>query len=324
MKIDTILINGRIRTLDDRRPTATSIGILGGRVVGLDEQLDGVRADRVIDLGGAPVVPGFNDAHLHFSMLGREMTQLDLSIERVPTLEALYAAVSEYAAGRPEGAWVVGNGYDQNKLGAHPRREELDKVAGGRPVLLVHCSNHMAVANTRAFEVAGHSNLDALHDVPGGSVIREHGVVTGLLQENAMTLVNHVRRPVPQDEIVDAIEAASGWAARHGLTSVTEPGISGEAIGHGPADLRAFQAARDRGVLSTRLTLMPFVDTLHSLGPIEPGRDGYGLDLGLRSGFGNEWLRIGAVKIASDGSLIGRTAQVLRKRKANRSARDDS
>lgn len=308
MRIDTILGNARITTLDAARPTAHTVGILDGRIVGFDEELHGVTAAERYDLGGAPVVPGFNDAHFHFSMVGVEMTQLDLSHPSAPTLEALYRRVEEYAAARPADAWVIGAGYDQNKIGAHPERHALDRIAGGRPVLLVHNSKHMAVANTEAFRRAGHADPDAVADPIGGSVVRRDGIATGLLQETAQALVNHVLKPVGQDELVQAIAAASGWALRHGLTSATEPGVSGTMIGHGPADVRAFQLARDRGLLRTRMTLMPYIDALHELGPIGDGIDGWGADLGIRSGLGDEWLRIGPVKIMSDGSLIGRTA----------------
>ncbi len=308
MRIDSILTNARITTLDQGRPTATAIGIHDGRVIGFDEELQGVTADRQVDLGGAPVVPGFNDAHFHFSMVGLEMTQLDLSTAAAPTLDALYRRVEEWAAALPEGAWVIGKGYDQNKIGAHPERQVLDRVAGGRPVLLVHNSKHMAVASTEAFRRAGHPDPDALADPIGGSVVRRDGIATGLLQETAQSLVTHVLKPVAQEHLVHAIAAASDWALRHGLTSATEPGVSGTMIGHGPADVRAFQTARERGLLRTRMTLMPYIDALHELGPLGDGVDGWGADLGIRTGLGDEWLRIGPVKIMSDGSLIGRTA----------------
>ncbi|MGI6876301.1 amidohydrolase [Amycolatopsis sp. 3B14] len=308
MRIDTIITNARITTLDPARPRAHSVGVLHGRIAGFDEELDGVTADARHDLGGAPVVPGFNDAHLHFSMLGKEMTQLDLSAEAAPTLDALYRRVEEWAAGKPDGAWVIGNGYDQNNIGEHPTRQVLDRIAGGRPVYLVHNSNHMAVANTEAFRRAGHPDPDVVTAPPGGSAVFRDGVHTGLLQEQAMTLVSHVLKPVPQEELVAALEAASAWALRHGLTSVTEPGIGGRLIGHGPADARAFQTAYERGNLRTRVTAMPFIDAVHDLGRVDDGLDGWGLDLGLRSGIGDEWFRLGPVKIVSDGSLIGRTA----------------
>src|SRR5699024_9993806 len=133
------------------------------------------------------------------------------------------------------------------------------------------------------------------------------GSINGLLQEQAMNLVGHLLKPVPQDSIVEGLATASRWAIRHGITSATEPGISGDLIGNGPADARAFQTAIEQDALKIRLTVMPYITALHSLGDI--GRtDGRGLDLGVRTGFGNERLRIGPVKVASDGSLIGRTA----------------
>jgi predicted amidohydrolase YtcJ len=308
MRIDTIIDNARITTVDPARPTARRLGIFGGRIAGFDEELDGVTAQERIDLDGAPVVPGFNDAHFHFSMVGLEMQQLDLASEEAPTLEELYRRVEEFAASKPEGAWVIGKGYDQNKIGAHPERQALDRISGGRPVYLVHNSKHMAVANSEAFRRAGHADPDALVDPAGGGIGRhEDGSANGLLQEQAMTLVDHVLKPVPQDELVDALAAASRWCLRQGLTSAIEPGVAGTMIGHGPADVRAYQTALERGVLRTRLTLMPYIDALHGIGPIGGG-EGWGIDLGIRSGLGDEWLRIGPTKVMSDGSLIGRTA----------------
>ncbi|MGK0722691.1 amidohydrolase [Leucobacter sp. W1478] len=254
-------------------------------------------------------MPGFNDAHFHFSMVGMEMTQLDLSPDRAPTLDALYGLVEKFARTLGEHEWVLGHGYDQNVLGAHPDREVLDRIAAGCPVYLVHNSHHMAVANTAAFARAGHQRPDDLVSPAGGDVVRRaDGSVSGLLQEQAMTLVSHVLKPVPQDNIVAALEAASHWCLSQGITSATEPGIGGQMIGHGPADLRAFQAAREGGKLRTRLTVMPYIDAMHSLGALGGGFDGWGMDLGIRSGLGDEWLRVGPVKVISDGSLIGRTA----------------
>ncbi|WDZ93279.1 amidohydrolase [Nocardiopsis sp. HUAS JQ3] len=309
MRIDTLLTNARIRTMDPAHPVAHTLAITNGFVVAVDEDARDARPDRVLDLGGQVVLPGFHDAHMHFSVLGQDFTQLDLAPERVGGLDALYAEVERFAATLEPGRWVVGHGYDQNKLGGHPHRRVLDRIAGGRPVYLVHNSKHMAVANTAAFAAAGHPDPDAVHDVAGGVVVREGGEATGLLQEKALALVNHALRPVAQEPLVEGLAAASEWALRHGLTSVTEPGIAGQSgIGHGPSDLRAFQTARDLGLLRVRATLFPFVDALHPLGAISSSEEGFGLDLGMRSGLGDDFVRVGAVKIASDGSLIGRTA----------------
>lgn len=308
MKIDTILQNAQIYTMDAQHPIATKLGILNGRIVGLDDELSGLTAQNVIDLKGATVVPGFNDAHMHFSMMGIEMSRLDLSYETAPTLDALYQQVEAFAKTRPAGAWVLGQGYDQNKIGAHPDLKVLDEITEGRPVYLMHNSHHMAVANTAAFHRAGHADLEAI-TVPAGGVLSRNAdnSINGLLEEQAMTLISHVLKPVPQDEIVEGLAAASTWALKHGITSVTEPGINGDLIGNGPADLRAFQTAIEQGVLKVRMTVMPYITALHSLGDIGDA-EGWGLDMGMRTGFGDEFLRIGPVKVLSDGSLIGRTA----------------
>ncbi|MDA3644503.1 amidohydrolase [Saccharopolyspora indica] len=310
MRLDAIFHNGRFSTLDRERPAASRIGVLNGRIACLDEELDGCDADVVVDLGGAPVVPGFNDAHHHLSLMGKGIRELDVSFAAASSLDALYEVVARRAASLPAGAWVVGSGYDQNKIGGHPTAEALDRVAGGRPVWLMHTSHHMAVANTEAFARAGFTDLAALPEVTGGRVVRDAGGrAEGLLQETAMQLVERVLRPEPAAEWIANIEAASQAALSVGLTSVTEPGIGvADGIGNGPADLDAFMQARERGALGVRMTLMPYITALREIGALEPGNTWYGLDLGLRTGFGDERLRIGPTKILSDGSLIGRSA----------------
>lgn len=305
MRIDTIFENATFHTMDPGHPRAGRVGVWQGRVVALDDDLDGLAARRTVDLGGATVVPGFHDAHQHFSMLGREKLQLDLSAGNAPTLDAVLALVEEKAASTPPGTWIIGARYDQNKIGAHPTAEQLDRIAPEHPVWLVHTSKHMAVANSAAARAAGHRGLRELPDVPGGAVHRE----TGLLQESAMTVISDVLFPVPLPQLADALEAASRHCLAEGITSITEPGIGGVGgLGSSRADLRAFQDARESGRLHVRTTVMPFIDALHDFGPIGSSETGFGLDLGLRSGLGDDWVRVGAVKIVSDGSLIGRTA----------------
>ncbi|POX38576.1 amidohydrolase [Streptomyces sp. Ru73] len=310
MRLDAVFRNGRFTTLDPERPTARALGVLGGRIAALDEELEGCTADAVIDMGGAHAVPGFNDAHHHLSLVGKGLRELDLSYEAVPTLDALYAAVAERAAALPADAWMLGAGYDQNKLGAHPTAEALDKAAQGRPVWLVHTSHHMGVASTEAFRRAGCTGLTAVPDVPGGHVVRTaDGRAEGLLQETAMQVVERALRPEPASEWTANIATGARAALAVGLTSVTEPGIGvTDGIGNGPADLDAYLRVRERGELGVRMTVMPYITALHDCGVFEPESRWYGLDLGLRTGFGDEWLRIGPTKLMSDGSLIGRSA----------------
>ncbi|WP_268977592.1 amidohydrolase family protein [Streptomyces tendae] len=244
-------------------------------------------------------------------MVGKGLRELDVSYEAAPDLDALYRAVAERSSTLPGDAWVLGAGHDQNKIGAHPTAEGLDRAAAGRPVWLVHNSHHMAVASTEAFRRAGFPDLAAVPAVAGGHVARDaDGRATGLLQETtAMHLVERLLRPEPAADWTANIARGARAAVEVGLTSVTEPGIGVvHGIGNGPADLDAYLHTRERGELTVRMTVMPYITALHDCGAFEPGNDWYGLGLGLRSGFGDEWLRVGPTKIMADGSLIGRSA----------------
>lgn len=309
MLIDTIFTNGRIRTMDPERPTAHRIGVLHGRIVGLDSDIDGVTASRTIDLKGAPVLPGFHDAHNHLSLTGARLASLDLKHGAVPTSDALYAAVARRAAELPADAWVRGSGYDQNFLDGHPTAERLDAAAGGRPVILEHVSGHMITVSTRAFELAGYPARNGVPDVDGGFVARTpDGRAEGLLQEKAMSLIYELVRPMQLEEVQHNLSLAGEQAVRYGLTSVTEPGIGAfTMIGNSPVDFHSYQQAVENDVLSTRVTLMPYCTTLHEVKGFKD-RGWFGLDLGIRTGLGNDRLRVGPVKIVSDGSFIGRSA----------------
>ncbi|UOQ56814.1 amidohydrolase [Leucobacter allii] len=313
MLIDTIFENARARTLDPVRPTARRFGVLHGRIVGLDEELDGAEARRTVDLAGAHVLPGFNDAHLHLSLWGARLAAMDLRPGSVDSLDELYAAVAERARGLGPDEWIRGSGYDQNVLGGHPTAERLDAAAGGRPVLLEHVSAHMVVINTRAFELAGHPGRLDVPDVDGGGIPRDaEGRATGLLQEAAMNLAYNLVRPTPEEEVIRNLGLASERALSYGITSATEPGLGDPfMVGNSPMDFGIFQEAVDRGILRVRMTLMPYFTTLHGIAA--SGDPAYrGIDLGIRSGMGDERLRIGPVKMLTDGSFIGRSAAMHR------------
>ncbi|MFT4009317.1 MAG: amidohydrolase [Nocardioidaceae bacterium] len=289
---DVLLTNAEFVTLDG---AASAIAILGDRIVATDE----VPACEVIDLGGATVTPGFHDAHNHMAWFGLTLGEVDC---RVDSLDALYAAIGAAAAAAPEDAWVVGYGYDQNKCGAHPTREGLDRVAGGRRVWVKHTSGHMCVVNSPVLRELGLDEHPA--EVDGGLVVVDAaGRPTGLLQETAQALINPLMLPYPVDTLVEAIDRAGQVYLREGITSATEAGIGGGWIGRTPVELEAYQRARELGRLHTRVELMVVLDVLHPVTEL-----GLGLDLGLRTGFGDDWLSIGPVKIFSDGSLIGHTA----------------
>ncbi|MFF7291013.1 amidohydrolase [Microbacterium sp. NPDC008134] len=309
MRVDTIFTNARIRTLDADRPTAHSIGVLNGRIIGFDDELLGVEATRTVDLGGQPVLPGFHDAHHHLSLTGFRLASLNLRPGAVNSLDELYEAVRVHAEGLAPDAWVRGSGYDQNFLEGHPTAEGLDRVAGGRPVILEHVSGHMMVANTKAFELAGYTGREGFPEIAGGGIPRDsEGRPEGLLQESAMAPIFALVRPMSLDEVQRNLGLASDQALSYGLTSVTEPGI-GEIrmVGNSPLDYHAYQSAVEQGQLRVRTTLMPYITVLHPFTDL-PDKDVLGLDLGIRTGLGDDMLRVGPVKIVADGSFIGRSA----------------
>ncbi|MFZ3565793.1 amidohydrolase [Streptomyces sp. BH097] len=309
MQLDLLVRNARVRTLDPDRPTASTLGVLNGVVVGLDEDVAGLGARRVLDAGGATVVPGFNDAHCHTAWFGLNLTQLDVSTAR--SVDDVYAAVARHAEGLAPDAWVLGAGLDHNNLGGvWPHRDALDRAAGGRPVWIKHTSGHACVVNTPVLHAAG-ALEDGFRDPDGGVVSRdEHARPDGLLEETAQSLAQRQVLPYPVETVADAVGAATRHYLTEGVTSFTEAGIGGGWIGQTPVELAAYQLARETGRLHTRAQVMAASDVLHPLAAHADDDITLGLDLGMRTGFGDDTLSLGPVKIFLDGSLLGRTAAV--------------
>lgn len=310
--LDVLYTNGKFYTQDSKRPVVSSLATHGGKIVGVDEQLDPRLFKHVVNLGGAPVVPGFNDAHCHMSHIGEMSLQVDLRPSVVQSMDELLSAIDVAAAATPDNEWVIGAGYDQNFLGdRHPTAEQLDAVSHGHPVYLVHASRHMGVANTKAFELAGYPQR---HNVPipeGGAVPMDaEGRALGLLQETARSVVYDYVPGKDVEDVARLVSAGSHELLSLGVTSITEPGLGApDHIGMSRYDVAGYQLAKDRGQLGVRSTVMPYLTTLHPLDDTNvEGHKLYTLDLGLRSGMGDDFMRIGPVKVLSDGSLIGRSA----------------
>jgi predicted amidohydrolase YtcJ len=305
---DLLLVNANVRTMDPARPQATVVAVAGGKIVGVGDDAPelavGVRAGNVIDLKGATLIPGFHDAHNHMIGFGLSLTELDL---RVDSLDELYARVAARAAATPAGEWIVGAGYDQTKTGAHPHRDVLDRIAPDHRVWLRHTSGHMCVVNSLVLHDLG-IDADAPH-LDGGRVTADaSGRPTGLMEERAQELVGNLTHPYPLATLTDAVAAAGERYLREGLTSVTEAGVGGGWIGQSPVELAAYVAARDQDRLHVRVELMVISDAFHPLAAHPSDGIETGIDLGLRTGFGDDWLRLGPMKIFTDGSLAGRTA----------------
>ncbi|WP_435159579.1 amidohydrolase [Amycolatopsis sacchari] len=296
MKVDTIYENARVFTGSG---WASALAVLHGRVVALGEDAEALSTPRRVDLGGAVVVPGFHDAHNHMAWFGMSLDEVALG--ECKHVDEVYAAIAERAARTPPGSWIVANGYDQNRLvGGHPTRHGLDRAAPDHLVRVKHTSGHMVVVSSNVL-----AQLDVAHVPVGGDVVLDdEGSPTGLLREQAQLLLRPLTYPTPTDALVRAIDRAGERYLAEGITSVQEAGVGGGLVGESPAEVLAYQQARERGVLRVRTTLMVSSAVLHDL----PEGAGFGLDLGLRTGLGDEWLRIGPMKLFADGSLIGRTA----------------
>ena len=306
MLFDLLLTNAAVRTMDPRQPQAGSLLIHDGKILAVDPG-DGVQARRTLDAGGAVVVPGFHDVHAHSVWFGLGLMETALGAAR--SLDEVYAQIADAAAGLGPDEWVIASGFSPLLLGGmQPDRDRLDEAAGGRPVWIKHSSGHACTLNGAALKlVAGDGGLPA--EVDGGVVARDAaGRPTGLLEENAMRLVQELMLPYPLETIERALALATSHYLTEGITSVTDAGIAGGWIGHSPREFAAYQSARDKGLLQVRMQPMPVLDALHRLGGHADDPDGRGLDAGIRAGLGDDWLRIGPVKIFSDGSLLGGTA----------------
>lgn len=307
LSVDTIIENARILTQHERRPRAAALAVLNGRVVAVGDECGGLEARRRVDAQNAVVVPGFNDAHAHSVWFGHTLLETDLS--GCAGLDDLYARVERAAAALDRGEWLVASGYNQMDTGgAYPDADTLDRAADGRPVWIKHTSGHSCFVSRAAIDELGITGSESF---PGGSVVRDaEGAPTGLLEETAMALVQDRMLPAPQEQIVSALDAATTRYAAEGLTSVTDAGIAGGWIGHSAQELAAYQLAAQRGVLRTRMQPMLVSDVLEDVPLSVDGRSFRGLPGGMRSGFGDDRLQLGPVKIFLDGSILGNTARM--------------
>ena len=304
MVVETLFTGARFLSGPDF-VAVDAVAVQHGRIVALGHEARELSARRRVDLGGAVVVPGFHDAHNHLAWFGMTLDELPLGERHVRSVDDICAAVSRWAADLPPGSWVIGSGYNQNKLvGGHPTAAALDRAAPQHRVWLKHASGHMCVVNSAVL-----AELDLTQVPEGGDVVLDDDRrPTGLLREQAQLLLRPLVYPVPLARVTRAIEKANRAVLAEGVSSVQEAGIGGGWIGRTPIELAAYQDARDAGVLDVRVTVMVVSDVLHALESADEDETDFGLDLGLRTGFGDDRLRIGAMKIFADGSIIGRTA----------------
>ncbi len=296
-QIERILINGHIRTLHDAQPTAEALAIDGGRViaVGTSEAMRALagRDTAIDDLGGRHVLPGFTDAHVHWSGTAQALYSVDLSTVR--TRDEAVARIAARVATTPRGEWVLGTGWSHAAWEGDqrfPTAADLDPISPDHPVLMRARSGHASWANSAAMRLCG-VDADTV-DPPGGGLLRdEAGQPTGIFLEwTAMELINrHVPRDTPE-RLIDRMRAAQQVAHRLGLIGIHDFDWRDSMI--------ALQRMRLEGTLTLRIVKQINLEYLDSL-----------LDLGMQHGFGDAWFRFGWLKLFIDGALGPRTALMI-------------
>jgi hypothetical protein len=298
---DLILLNGNIRTLDSQRPQARAIGIKGGQIIAVGENdaiadLADQKTER-IELNGRLAIPGLMDSHFHFYDWAMGRQQLDLA--RVNALDELLDQVAQAAGQLPQEKWVLGQGWNESDWPEHtmPRRDHLDGVAPSHPVALWRCDLHLVSVNSRALELAGID--ESTPDPPDGVIEKDSsGRPTGILRELAPNLVKSVIPPPGADELVAAMRDGITHLHTLGLTAVHDARLMGGL--EGAAALKAWQLLNEKGKLDLRCWVSLAGERLEEA-----------IALGLRTGLGDERLRIGHVKYFADGGMGARTAWML-------------
>jgi predicted amidohydrolase YtcJ len=289
----TIIENARVYTLDPELPRADAIAVQDGRVlaVGSRDEMRSLSGEvRRVDAGGRAVIPGLIDAHIHLLDYSRALARVNL--DGVTSKEEALRMVAEAARKVEPGRWVRGGGWNNNLWSPpdFPTRHDLDRVAPDNPVFLDRKDLHSAWMNTEALRRANITRDTP--DPPGAAIGRdEMGEPNGVLFESAVSL--------GRNAIDEPLEDAA-TALHRGFDALLAMGITGVHVPEGPECFTTLQMLDYGEVLPMRVVIFL---------PIYRLREA--IALGLRTGFGSDRLRVGPVKIFSDGSLGSQTAEML-------------
>ena len=295
-KPEVILYNANILTMKGTEPHAQAVAIAGGRFLAVGSNSDVVNLAgpgvRKLDLSGKTIVPGFIDAHSHPADAGRlHLRMVDCDLR---SIREILVALRERAAKTPPGDWVLGFKYDDTKTeeGRPLTIADLDAVPD-HPVHIQHRGGHTAYANSLAFRKAGID--EKTPDPPGGKI--DHDPATGKLTGRVAESANsYFEKVIPlnftRDDCREGVKLISKMLAKTGITSAHEAQGT-------PEDLRAYQDAHEAGELIYRAYCLINYHYLDQM-----------LEAGVRTGLGNEWVRVGAMKLVCDGSISERTARL--------------
>jgi predicted amidohydrolase YtcJ len=296
---DTIVINAKVITVDKDRPAAEAFAIDNGRFTAVGSNAEILKlktpSTKVIDLKGMTVTPGFNDVHVHPQEIfdeGSVYYRVWLGPDRAKTIDQFIAELKRKAAITPAGKMINGYGYNDQTLGRHPNRHDLDKVSTTQPVVVTHGSGHITVVNSFVLQAAGITKETA--DPPGGAFDRDpDGTPNGVVRESARRLISKgtsgsLSTQMSHDtELKGYMNCFRQYSAR-GITSV-------DIAGGGSSLFRAMQDLHDSNPVR-----VGFMFTAENFDKLQ--------EAGLQRGYGDDRLRLTALKTFQGNSLSGRTA----------------
>ena len=299
LSADLIVFNGRIVSNNQGFDIAEAIAIRDEKIIAIGSnteinRLAGPQTER-LDLQGRTVIPGLIDTHTHALDWTNSVVrdEIDLRYPKVRRIEDVLRLVGERAKRLKAGQWIIGTAWDNAKLaeGRYITRHDLDKVSPVNPVYLMHVSGHLSVANSAALKLAG---ITAETTDPDGGVIEKdaQGQPTGIVKDRAMWLLGRLVPPPTREDAVKALAYLSQAAAEVGLTTIHDIALS-------PEDISAYQEAYRRGVLKIRVQMSPLVSRPED---VEKFRA-----MGIHTGFGDERLKLGPIKIFTDGGMAAKT-----------------
>jgi predicted amidohydrolase YtcJ len=291
-----IITNAAVYTVDKQHPTAEAVAVIDSRIVavGSNAEIDSWRGPqtKVINAGGKLVLPGFNDAHVHFLQGGAQLDQVNLTDAASPAEFA--KRIAAQVKKRPKGEWVLGGRWDETKWAKPelPTKEFVDPVTGETPIFVERYDGHEALANSAAMKLAG---VDAkTPDIPGGVITRDgSGNPTGIFKDAAQELIYKVIPPMSREQRLRAARRGLEHAASLGVTSVQH-------MNPEFADVAAYSELAEKGELTTRMYAVPMETQWQEQAKV-----------GIRHAWGSSFLRLGAVKGYADGSLGSRTAYMF-------------
>ena len=292
--ISLAIVNARVWTGDARRPWADAVAVQGNHIAAVGSSAE-IRkrsgaTTRIIDAKGAMVVPGFTDAHVHFTDGGFALQSVKLRDAKTKT--EFIRRIGAFARTVPAGTWILNGDWDHENWGGElPTRQWIDSVTPGTPVWINRLDGHMNLANTAALRAAGLTR--DVKDVNGGTIVRDaSGELTGVFKDNAMGVVDRVVPPAPAAMVDRALAGAMAYVNAQGVTAVHNMGNWGE--------LAAFERAHKAGTMTTRIYAVVPLASWKRLADTVKAR-----------GRGDDWVQIGGLKGFVDGSIGSHTALML-------------